>query len=35
MKTSHKLLLGVNIAFVATIFALNYVYQANGFDRSM
>lgn len=35
MKTSHKIMLTVNLLVIATILVLNYFYQSNGFDFTL
>ena len=35
MKTTQKLMLTLNAVIVTAIFALNYVYQSNGFDFTL
>ena len=35
MKKSQKWMLAVNLAVISAIFALNYVYQSNGFDFTL
>ncbi|MBQ8431274.1 MAG: lysoplasmalogenase [Clostridia bacterium] len=35
MKKSKNILLAINLVCIATIFALNYVYQSHGFDFTL
>ncbi|MBQ8407366.1 MAG: lysoplasmalogenase [Clostridia bacterium] len=35
MKTSQKIMLAINLAFITVILVLNYFYQSNGFDFTL